>query len=374
MENLVALDMSYSNIEYFDMSKDKRLLGLLKILDLSFCERLGNVGGFLKLPALERLIGRKCISLIEVCESVDQCVELVHIDLSYCYRLKKVPTSIGNLKKVETLLLDGCYSCVSEIGTTPRDLKLIAFSLSSSLRILSLANNNLSNESFPRDFSSLFMLKELYLDGNPIVSMPDCVRSLPRLGILGMNNCEMAISIEHPPHTLRKLSIYTHSLKKIKFDQEMSPLNLRFCRKALLPCSFEVDGVVKIQAMEDVEEKVLHSLRWTNLEFIKERRPTTRIFKGTQTECRTQMMFYELGIFSTFYWSDEMPNWIEYRSEGPSISFTIPSSPNKLRGLNFCCVETFQFHADEYVLLPMVKFSNITKKLTWFFMIILLAK
>ncbi|KAK1413498.1 hypothetical protein QVD17_35272 [Tagetes erecta] len=60
MENLVALDMSYSNIESFDVSctnpqphakrqklvigscskDDNRLLGSLKILDLSFCEQL----------------------------------------------------------------------------------------------------------------------------------------------------------------------------------------------------------------------------------------------------------------------------------------------------------------------------------------------
>ncbi|KAK1413522.1 hypothetical protein QVD17_35297 [Tagetes erecta] len=62
MENLVVLDMSYSNIESFDMSynnpqppakrqkgfngsssKDKRLLESLKILDMSFCEQLRSV-------------------------------------------------------------------------------------------------------------------------------------------------------------------------------------------------------------------------------------------------------------------------------------------------------------------------------------------
>ncbi|KAK1413578.1 hypothetical protein QVD17_35354 [Tagetes erecta] len=35
-------------------SKDKRLLGSLKILDLSICEQLQYVGGFSELPALER--------------------------------------------------------------------------------------------------------------------------------------------------------------------------------------------------------------------------------------------------------------------------------------------------------------------------------
>ncbi|CAH1440559.1 unnamed protein product [Lactuca virosa] len=51
-------------------------------------------------------------------------------------------------------------------------------------------------------------------------------------------------------------------------------------------------------------------------------------------------MYYEFGIFSTIYGGQEMPNWITDRSAGPSISFTIPSSLNRFRGLNFCCVLT----------------------------------
>ncbi|KAK1428132.1 hypothetical protein QVD17_16960 [Tagetes erecta] len=84
MENLVVLNMSYSNIESFGMhygnlqqcesrrklvgscSKEKQLLGSLKILDLSFCEHLHSLGGFFELPALEKLIVRNCISLIEI--------------------------------------------------------------------------------------------------------------------------------------------------------------------------------------------------------------------------------------------------------------------------------------------------------------------
>ncbi|XP_076896498.1 disease resistance-like protein DSC1 [Bidens hawaiensis] len=369
MENLVALDMSYSNIESFDMSKDKRLLGSLKILDLSFSIHLHSVGGFLEIPALERLILRKCINLIEVCESIERCVELVHVDLSYCYKLKKVPIFIAKLKKVKTLLLDGCGSRESQIKTIPSDLKLFSFSLPSSLRILSLANNNLSNESFPKDLSCLSMLQELRLDNNPIVSMPDCVRSLPRLEILCMNYCGMVISIEHPPPMLRELSIDKFyrktSLRKIKFDPEMFPLRLRGAWGVLPPSSFEIDGMVKIQDMACVEEKVLHSLAWSDLEFIRERRMRTRT-GGPSVECQTQM-YYEFGIFSTFYLGNEMPNWIEYRTEGPSMSFTIPSSTNKLRGLNFCCVGTSHLCADEYVKMPWIEISNNTENYTWIY-------
>ncbi|KAD5802430.1 hypothetical protein E3N88_13790 [Mikania micrantha] len=379
MENLVALDMSYSNIESFDMSysnhnhllickrligstsKDKRLLGSLKILDLSFCEQLHSVGGFFLLPALERLILGHCTFLINVCESIDQCDELVHIDLSYCYKLKKLPNSLGKLKKVKTLLLDGCNSCESQIEmrnekAIPNDLKFFMISLPSSLRILSLANNNLYNECFPMDLSCLAMLEELCLDNNPIVSMPSCVRTLPRLERLYMDDCYKVISIEHPPRTLRKLSIYSKvvdnsSISKIKFDLEMSPLNL-YGVGLLLVSSFEIDGMVKIQGMASVEEKVLHSLGWTNLEFAKE------------------MMYYQFGVFSMFYKRKEMPEWISCRSKGSSISFTIPPL-NNLKGLNFLCIlksnPALGFSSQSHFEIPLIKISNITKNHSWIY-------
>ncbi|KAJ0746832.1 putative P-loop containing nucleoside triphosphate hydrolase, leucine-rich repeat domain superfamily [Helianthus annuus] len=399
LEYLVALDMSYSNIVSFGMcytntqqlesgpklsgsgSKDKRLLGLLKILDLSFCQQLHSLGGFFELPALERLIVKNCTSLIEACELVEQCVELLHIDLSYCYKLKKL--LIGKLKKVKTLFLEGCnydesqteirgmsssdsslnsqtssYNAIME--ATPSDFKFFAISLPSSLIFLSLANNNLSNESFPMDTSCLSMLEELCLDNNPIGSMPNCVRSLPRLKLR---------SIEHPPPKLRRLSAepsLNHlNVGKIKFDPQMSPLNFYGGLKTLEPWSLEIDGMVKIQPLVDVEEKVLNRLGWKNLESVKERQWGTCYFTGSNTSPKTQM-YYEFGIFSTFYEGKEMPEWIdEFRSDGPSISFTIPSSVKKLRGLNFCCVEMYpQWN---YFKLPMIKISNITKEHTWIY-------
>ncbi|KAL8204488.1 hypothetical protein R6Q57_010111 [Mikania cordata] len=374
MENLVALDMSYSNIESFGMSKDKQLLRSLKILDLSFCEQLHTLGGFSELPAVERLIVRSCISLIEVCESIEQCVELVYIDLCNCCKLKRVPVSIGKLTNVKTLLLDGCNIRESQIEAIPSDSKFFAISLPKSLRNLSLANNNLSNECFPMDFSCLSMLEKLCLDNNPIVSMPDCVRSLPKLEKLSMRYCDKMISVEHPPRMLRKLVILVlfstqgnRTLpRKIKFDPEMSPLNLLNQgrpTRILIPryspslrvfnqfkfdpelsplifdgywiifpqSSFEIDGMVKIQV------------------FIEQ-------------------MYYEFGIFSTIYEGKEMPGWIRCRNTWRSISFIIPSSPRNLRGLNFCCVETSApLYSDYAIEMPMIVIFNITKKCTWIY-------
>ncbi|KAK9050123.1 hypothetical protein SSX86_030907 [Deinandra increscens subsp. villosa] len=83
---------------------------------------------------------------------------------------------------------------------------------------------------------------------------------------------------------------------------------------------------------------------------------------SSQPPAKRQKMYYEFEIFSMFFLGDEIPNWISCRSKGPSISYTIPSSPKKLRGLNFCCVET---HSRENFQLPMIQISNISKNHTW---------
>ncbi|KAL8204498.1 hypothetical protein R6Q57_010121 [Mikania cordata] len=326
-----------------------------------------GVGGFFLLASLERLILRNCTCLIEVCESLEQCIELVHIDMSYCYKLRKLPKSLGKLKKVKTLLLDGCNSRESqiEIGNVkdiPCDSKFFLIFIPSSLRTLSLANNNLYNECFPMELKSLAMLKELRLDENPIVSMPSCVRTLPRLKRLYMNDCYKMKSIEYPPCMLRELYVFSSksfkhdfepSLKKIKFDPEMSPLHLSIEVEQLLS-SFEIDGMVKIQGMENVEEKVLHSLGWTDLEFTND-----------------MVLNYEFGIFSTFYPRKEMFEWIRCRSKGSSISFIIPSSHNNLRGMNFLCVveknPVVSFSSGSHFEIPLIKISNTTKNNTWIY-------
>ncbi|GJT44762.1 disease resistance protein RML1B-like protein [Tanacetum coccineum] len=240
--------------------------------------------------------------LVEVCESIEQCAELSLINLRYCNNLEKLPTSLRKLKEVKTLLLDGCglYEPPAEIRgmdsqemvrainsqelscAIPCKLKFLYF-LRSSLVRLSLKNYNLSNEPFPADFSYLSMLKELNLNGNPLISMPTCVRSLPRLEELSMSYNNLLVSVDHPPCTLKEM---------------------------------------------DIEEP---------------------------------------EFWCTLYEGEAMPNWIRDRNKGPIISFTIPLSPKKLKGLNFCNVQTFRCHSYEYLKVPSIKISNVTKNVTWIY-------
>ncbi|CAI9269390.1 unnamed protein product [Lactuca saligna] len=317
MMNLVALDMSYSYIESFVgcysniqrlekrqkfdalYLKDKKLFRSLKILNLSFCKQLRSLGDFDQLPALERLIVRNCVGLVEVGESIEQCIELVFIDMSYCKKLEKLPRNIGMLKNVKTLLLDGCKLSDSQI----EDMDMVI---------------NI------RTSSSVFM-------GAIPSDLKLFTVSLPR-------------------------NVPTRVIIKRWID--------------FTPGSCEIEGMIKIQAMVGVKDKVLRSLGWINVDFLN------KGYVGPNPwESKIQSMFYEFGIFSTKYEAEEIPSWFKYRSLGPSISFTIPSSsPNNLTGLNFCSLHTLKppdewllFPHDQFPSTPMTTISNITKNCTWIY-------
>ncbi|KAM0015703.1 putative TIR domain, P-loop containing nucleoside triphosphate hydrolase [Helianthus debilis subsp. tardiflorus] len=247
MDNMVALDLSYSKLQ--QLWKKPKLLRSLRFLNLNSCHELVRVGHFSGLPLLERLILARCTSLVEVCESIGNCQKLVVLDLTECSKLKELPIrSIGKLKNLTQLLMNDCSNLdefsiemkdmelltvlradnvnIKSHGTSssaivqaiPRSSKFFVKSLPKSLVELSLKNNNLSNESFPMDFSSLSMLKVLYLDNNPIVSMPDGVRSLGRLEILSFAGCRKLKMVFCAPDTLKYLSIFKcYSLDKIIF-------------------------------------------------------------------------------------------------------------------------------------------------------------
>ncbi|XP_061370926.1 disease resistance protein RPV1-like isoform X2 [Gastrolobium bilobum] len=104
--NLVAIELKHSNIK--KIWKEPKLLGRLKILNLSHSRFLTNTPDFSKLPNLEKLILKDCPSLIEVHQSIGDLSKLLLINLKNCTSLTNLPRRIYELKSVKTLILSGC--------------------------------------------------------------------------------------------------------------------------------------------------------------------------------------------------------------------------------------------------------------------------
>ncbi|PWA37987.1 toll/interleukin-1 receptor (TIR) domain-containing protein [Artemisia annua] len=378
VEHLVALDMSFSDLK--QLSRRPKFLGSLKYLNLSY-SKLVTISGFKELPALERLILTRCECLTHVCESIGECGSLLVLNLSHCSKLQNLPISLTKLKSLTDLKLDGSgagvfdnkdsvftklqsfFSSITRL--VPNSQKSISLSLPSSLVTLSLTNNNLSSESFPVDFSSMSMLKNLYLDCNPIDSIPDCLKSLGRLEVLSVGGCSKLKSVLCPSSTIKRLYVdRCDLLEKVTFYQEMSPPPLICCNKSV--SLTDIEGILKIQDLAKVDNEIISSLGWTDIHYVKDyEMDIFSVFLDLQSKKLPIKMFYEFGIFSTWFPGKEVPKWFDHRSNGSSISFTMPSaSANKrIEGINICFVHAFSVDCvccSKYLIV-----KNITKDRSW---------
>ncbi|KAJ4963093.1 hypothetical protein NE237_023032 [Protea cynaroides] len=201
MENIIVLDMENSSVK--EVWKEIKLLKRLKILNLSHSRDLIKTPNFLGLPSLERLIFEGCISMVEVHQSVGFLDKLLVMNLKDCHSLMDLPSSICRLGSLDVLNLSGCstqvrsktwYSFFQFWGSGRKkfdSITLLPASLSGlrSLTSLNLSYCNLSDDSIPNDFGSLFSLERLYLCGNSFSTLPASIGHISHLRVLNLDAC-----------------------------------------------------------------------------------------------------------------------------------------------------------------------------------------
>ena len=127
--------------------------------------------------------------------------------------IRHMPSSIGLLKNLKRLSLEGCKGLSSSNKSwyelIPSYSKLISpdpLGLSPLLGLCSLTQLNLSDcnlKAILNDIGSLFSLVDLNLNGNKFVCLPESIGQLSNLKWMGVNNCTSLRSLSKLPSNIQ---------------------------------------------------------------------------------------------------------------------------------------------------------------------------
>ncbi|KAI5356094.1 hypothetical protein L3X38_008989 [Prunus dulcis] len=375
---LVALDLQWSELKI--VWKDCKLHQNLKILNLSCSYKLRKSPDFSKLPNLEKLILRYCVSLSEVHSSIGDLGRLSLVNLEGCRTLEDLPLNFYQSKSIETLILNKCRKFVKlaeglgdmvslttlEAGETairqiPSSIlklkKLKALSLCyvkgwpstnllpllqslSSLRELALANCSLTDDGFPKDLGNLISLENLDLASNDFCSLPS-LSLLSQLQDLTLHDCIKLRAIPDLPTNLKVLKADDCiALEKMPDFSEMSNIRELYLRNS--GKITEIPGLDKsLNSMTRI-----HMENCTNLtaDFRK------NILQGW-TSC---------GYGGIFLSGNDIPDWFHCVHDDDIVYFTVPQSDGRnLKGLTLSF--GFSSSSERFSLGFRISIKNMTK-------------
>nr|XP_023908409.1 disease resistance-like protein DSC1 [Quercus suber] len=198
---LVELRMHYSKIK--QLWKGIMILNELKLIDLSDSQNLIEIPNLSRAPNLKQLILQRCTRLYKIHASLGDLKRLIRLDLNGCKCLKSLPHKIS-LEALEFFNLSGCSNlkkfpgivenmshlsklCLSE--TAIKDCKNLSSLPIAICNLMSLKNLNLFGcsklDELPENLGKIESLEELYLSGcSNLKKFPDIVENMSRLSKL----------------------------------------------------------------------------------------------------------------------------------------------------------------------------------------------
>ncbi|XP_050126425.1 disease resistance protein RPV1-like isoform X1 [Malus sylvestris] len=360
LENLVVLDLRKSSLQH--VWKRTRFLTRLKILNLSHSHGLRTTSDLSGLPNLEKLILKDCINLIDVDESIGNLGKLVFLNLKDCKSLTKLPKIMNMLRSLEELNLSGCSKLLlhdsatvihlhaisrdmnrprllSTLSWTPirswwmwawpgKTLQSTSFSLASLPRCLgslNLSDCNLSE--VPNDLCTLSSLKKLDLTDNPILCLPQNMKSLIMLETLLLKNCTNLEMLPELPARLETLVAFgCESLKRLtNLPNLFKSLDLNF---GGCPQLVEVESLLNIKTLISLFN--MESIASTDDEMLNNLTDTTRkVPVQVFFDFRTYSIFLHASkIPDGFDFTSKIPDGFDFTTHKPVLSFIPPLHPN----------------------------------------------
>ncbi|MFS7966138.1 putative TIR domain, leucine-rich repeat domain superfamily [Helianthus anomalus] len=340
MSSLVAIDMSYGQMEMFEAPT---VLNSLKILNLKGCDKLVSICNLYRLPRLNILELWNCSSLTHVCKSIADLENLSRLGFAGCTKLWKYVNQPGKMMLPEQS----------------------SFSLPRSLTWLDLSNGGLDTNN---DVCTVFHAQssfELHLAANLFEYLPNNI-NLKMLRILNLYSCSNLKSLPSIPTTLKELYIdWCTSLERVTFETGRFSL-----REFAYECCFklsEIQGLFKLVPIAKINEADLGHLQWIKAyEDLKVDLVGDDITQGNIWH--TQML-YEYGIMSTYLQgiNDQIMKTYEYTSSSNFVFFHVPCyhEQKRIEGLNVSCLYRSSGFKDKAVWNLWAKISNKSKGVTW---------
>ncbi|CAN6564217.1 unnamed protein product [Malus baccata var. baccata] len=373
-DKLVVLDMQSSELE--QVWEGSKSLRNLKTLDLSCSWFLQKSPDFSQVPNLEELILEGCRSLSEIHPSIGHLKRLFLVNLNGCHELISLPGDFYKSKSVETLLLNGCSKFIelhedigemislrtleaedTDIREVPPSIvglkNLTRLSLSSvegihlphslhglnSLRELDLSSLRECDE-IPKDLGSLISLQVLDLSGNDFHTLP-ILSGLSKLETLRLCHCDKLRTITDLPTNLKfLLANGCPALETMPNFSEMS--NIRELNVSDSLVVIEVPGL----------DKSLNSMTWINMK--KCTNLSIHLWKNILqgwTSC---------GFGGIFLQGNYFPDWFEFVNKGTKVTFDIPPSDGrKFEGLTLFCM--YHSYASEQLAIIVINNTQRTE-------------
>ncbi|RXH73954.1 hypothetical protein DVH24_016776 [Malus domestica] len=222
----------------------------------------------------------------------------------------------------------------------------------------------------PNDLCTLSSLKHLNLIGNPILCLPQKMKSLIMLETLLLDNCtNLEIIPELPPRLKRLEAKYCTSLKRLT----NLPNLFRSLESLFWGCEHlvEVESMLNIKPLRSADIEMTRYMGLFNLKSISSTDVEMINYLTFTTRKAPVQVLYECGIYSIFFHGSKIPDGFSFTTRYRSVlSVIAPSHPNpKIRGLNSCVLYAREpgLVIDDYLVSAMhlIKVSNQTKGLMW---------
>nr|GEV53388.1 NB-ARC domains-containing protein [Tanacetum cinerariifolium] len=363
-ENIVAIDLSYSNIKHFWTSP--KCFRRLKVMKLRYCCNLTTTPDFSQITNLEELSLEGCVNLVSVHPSIGMLNRLVVLNLTGCLKVKQLPEALGRIKSLMELHVD--RTAITELPSFVSSLKNLeslsfgghgriqprwwtsitapfgfiwnqqhpqrSVSLAGLYMLKSLNLSYCNILEVPDSIGGLSFLEYLKLDGNNFTNLPGSLSQLSSLKWLNVDGCKKLEVLPELPTSVRNIyASHCTSLREVSGSSK-DPLGSRYtyfrnCLKLFNNVTIDSEGSIsKTQCLDSsiTSQGFIHQLS----AFLG--------YLGLQTNSRCQFFSQNKGYsdLDIVYHGNCMPEWFTNRSTENHVKVELQS--DKIRGFGTCVV------------------------------------